>query len=66
MARLRLVELIDNQFLYQCEDCGKEWPVMTTQRAKSSPPSHRCRRAALRIVQEAAGDANPLKVRVNP
>jgi hypothetical protein len=59
MAHPRLIEISDNRFLYRCDECGEEWPMMTKRESvDSTPPQHRCRRedvnqAAARAVREA-------------
>jgi hypothetical protein len=58
---LKLVEIVDNRFVYRCDYCGWESPEMSKKQAHTlPPPAHACKksredvnRAAFRIVREA-------------
>ena len=42
---LKLVELVDNKYVWRCEKCGWESKNMTKREAiESPPPAHRCPR----------------------
>jgi len=58
---LRLVELVDNKYVWRCEKCGWESANMTKREAiESPPPAHRCPKHSLKPAP------SPLKLTTSP
>lgn len=44
---LKMVEIIDNKFLYRCDSCGFEHPYRPMKKEElGPPPPHHCKQAA--------------------